>query len=522
MTRACPNQGVAQAILLGKRHLASRMLGTMASAPDKTHYDLCVLGAGPAGFAAAMRAHDLGKRVLLVEKATLGGAGLHAGALSSKTMWHLSNDYALACRKDRGFSAENVTVSYASVMDQVRTAVSERRHILTRQLHALCEPNAKGGEVDLAQGTAKFVTPHAVEVVDKAGTARRFEADFFLVATGSSPRVPAGIEVDGQRVVTSDQIEDFPDFPKSMVVVGAGVVGCEYAAVFGNFGHTKINVIDRQPRILPFEDEDVAEVVARSFGQIGIRIHKESSLISLRAVGDHVEYVIADPSGKQETLEVERALISIGRAPNTASLGLEAIGVKLTKGGGIDVVGTQSTTVPHIYAAGDTTMDVALVNVAELEGRHAAERMFGQNPRPIRYEALSAIYFLKPEVAAVGLNETQAKQQKIPYRVGVLHNRLISRNIAMRSTEGFIKLLCSPDDPQRVLGLRVVGPHASSTIQGIAFLIDKDGTVDDIDHCVHPHPAITEGVQECARLLLGRSMHKLDVFGADFLRCDEG
>ena len=196
----------------------------MASAPDKTRYDLCVIGAGPAGFAAAMRAHDLGKRVLLIEKDKLGGAGLHAGALSSKTMWHLSNDYALACRKDRGFSSENVTVSYASVMEQVRTAVSERRHILTRQLHALCEPNAKGGEVDLAQGTATFVTPHAVEVVDKDGTARRFEADFFLVATGSSPRVPAGIEVDGERIVTSDQIEDFPDFPKSMVVVGAGVV----------------------------------------------------------------------------------------------------------------------------------------------------------------------------------------------------------------------------------------------------------------------------------------------------------
>ena len=407
-------------------------------------------------------------------------------------------------------------------MEQVRTAVTERRDILTRQLIELCEPNAIGGEVDLARGTAKFVSPHAIEVDVGDGSPQRFDADFFLVATGSKPRIPAGIDVDGERIVTSDQIEDFPDFPASMVVVGAGVVGCEYAAVFGNFGRTKINIIDRQPRILPFEDEDVADVVATSFGKIGIQIHKESSLVSLRTVDDHVEYVIADPSGKTETLKVERALISIGRAPNTASLGLEAIGVKLTKGGGIDVSGTQSTTVPHIYAAGDTTMDVALVNVAELEGRHAAERMFGLAPPPIRYEALSAIYFLKPEIAAVGLNETQAKQRKIPYRVGVLQNRLICRNIAMRSTEGFIKLLSSRDDPQRVLGLRVVGPHASSTIQGIAFLIDKNGTVDDIDHCVHPHPAITEGVQECARMLLGRSVHKVSVFGTDYLRRGEG
>lgn len=498
------------------------MLARMASAPDKARYDLCVLGAGPAGFAAAMRAHDLGKRVLVVEKGKLGGAGLHAGALSSKTMWHLSNDYALACRKDRGFTADNVRVSYASVMEQVRNAVAERRDILTRQLGELNEPNAMGGEVDLARGTAKFVSAHAVEVVNEEGVVSRFEADHFLVATGSKPRVPPGIEVDGKRIVTSDEIEDFDDFPKSMVIVGAGVVGCEYAAIFGNFGSTKISVIDRQPRILPFEDEDVAEVVAKSFGEVGIHIHKESSLVSLKNMGDHVEYVIADPSGRQETLKVERALISVGRAPNTASLGLEAIGVKLEKGGGIEVDSTRSTTVPHIYAAGDTTMDVALVNVAELEGRHAAERMFGLDPAPIRYEALSAIYFLKPEVAAVGLNETQAKKLGIPYRVGVIHNRLISRNVAMRCTEGFIKLLTSRDEPQRVLGLRVVGPHASSTIQGIAFLIDKNGTLDDIDRCVHPHPAITEGVQECARILLGRSVHKLDVFGSDFLRCGEG
>ena len=494
----------------------------MAFAPDKPRYDLCVLGAGPAGFAGAMRAHDLGKRVLLVEKGRLGGAGLHAGALSSKTMWHLSNDYALACRKDRGFSAENVTVSYASVMEQVRTAVAERRDILTRQLNHLCEPNQFGGEVDLARGTARLTSPDGIEVRAEDGTLTHFEADNILIATGSSPRVPDGIEVDGEQIVTSDQIEEFPDFPESMVVVGAGVVGCEYAAVFGNFGRTKIHIIDRQPRILPFEDEDVAEVVARSFKNIGIHIHRESRLVSLRRVDKHVEYVIADRDGKEETVKVERALISIGRAPNTASLGLEEIGVKMTKGGGIDVDGTRSTSHPHIYAAGDTTMDVALVNVAELEGRHAAERMFGLCPSPIRYEALSAIYFLKPEVAAVGLNETQAKLRGIPYRVGVLHNRLISRNIAMRSTEGFIKLLSSREDPQRVLGLRVVGPHASSTIQGIAFLIDKNATVDDIDHCVHPHPAITEGVQECARMLLGRSVHKVDVFGSDYLRRGEG
>lgn len=482
---------------------------------EAVRYDLCVVGAGPAGYAGAMRAHDLGKRVLIVEKDRVGGAGLHAGALSSKTMWHLSNDYALACRTDRGFRARGIEVSYQDVMQSVRSAVRERREIMTRQIKSLEAPSSCGGTVELRRGTARFLDPHTIEVLGKDGARTRHSADSFLIATGSTPRIPDGIEVDGEFVVTSDQIEDFPDFPRSLVVVGAGVVGCEYATVFGNFGRTKVHIIDRQPRILPFEDDDVADTVATCLRNMGVYIHRESKLVSLRQVGGQVEYVVADPTGGEERIRVERALISVGRVPNTAGLGLEEIGVRLEKNGGVEVSNTQSTTVPSIYAAGDATMDIALVNVAELEGRHAAERMFGLDPQPIRYEALSAIYFLKPEVAAVGLNEMQARARGIPYRVGILRNSLISRNIAMRSTDGFIKLLASCDEPSRVLGLRVVGPEASSTIQGIAFLIDQNATLDDIDRCVHPHPAITEGVQECARIVLGRSIHKLDVFGAD-------
>ena len=229
----------------------------------------------------------------------------------------------------------------------------------------------------------------------------------------------------------------------------------------------------------------------------------------------------ANAAGHRQKIRVERALISVGRVPATRGLGLEEIGVSIERSGGIEVRNTQSTTVPNIWAAGDATMDLALVNVAELEGRHAVERMFGLDPAPIRYEALSAIMFLMPEVASVGLNELQAQKKQVPYRVSVLHNSLNARNIAMRSTDGFIKLLASRGAPARVLGLRVVGPMASSTIQGIAFLIEQRATLEDIDFCVHPHPAITEGVQECARILLGRSIHKADVF-SDLLRAGEG
>lgn len=479
-------------------------------------FDLCVLGAGPAGYAAAMRAHDLGKTVALVERGAIGGAGVHSGALSSKTLWHLSNDYAIAKLTDRGYKADGgLVVSYPSVTQSMRTAVTERQALLERQLERLAD------RVTLVRGTARFLTPNAVEVRAADGSLRKIEAKHFVVATGSKPRIPDGIEVDGDVVVTSDQIESFKRFPESMVIVGAGVVGCEYATIFANFGWTKISIIDRQPRILPFEDEDVAEVVARNFEAAGVVIHRSSRLESLAVENGRVKYVITNAEGKTETLCVEKALVSIGRVPNTRELGLEAIGVKLDKNGGIVVENTRST-VPNIYAAGDVTMDIALVNVAELEGRYAVESMFGLSPRPIHYEALSAIMFLRPEVASVGLNEMQARAKKIPYRVGVVSNRLVNRNIAMRATSGFVKLLAAKES-SKILGLRVVGAQASSTIQGIAFLIHMGAKLEDIDHCVHPHPAIPEAVQECARMLLGRSVLKPEVFGQDgLLRCGEG
>ena len=488
-----------------------------------SRYDLAILGAGPAGYAAAMRAHDLGKRVLLVERGRVGGTGIHAGALSSKTMWHLSNDYALVSRTDRGYRVRDVDITYAAVMDAVRSAVDERRASLELQLERLTAPGERGGRVTLVRGDARFLSPTSIEVRAADGTLSRFDADNTLVATGSIPRTPPGIEVDGEHVITSDHIERLPDFPESMLVVGAGVIGCEYATIFANFRKTRINILDRQPRILPFEDEDVAAVVSDNFERLGVTIHREAKLESLRVKDGMVEYVICDRDGTHCTpIRVERALVSIGRAPNTASLGLREIGVELDKSGGLVVDGTRSTTVPNIYGAGDATMDIALANVAELEARHAVERMFGLTPHPIRYEALSAIMFLAPEVASVGLNEQQAKERKVPYRVSVVGNALINRNIAMRDTHGFIKLLASRDMPGKVLGLRVVGPQASSTIQGIAFLIDQGATVEDIDYCVHPHPAITEGVQEAARLLLGRSIHKTHVFGPRLLRLGEG
>ena len=465
-----------------------------------SEYDLCILGAGPAGYAAAMRAHDLGKRVALVEASKVGGAGLHNGALSSKTMWHLANDYARACRVGRGFEAQNVDLSYRSVIAAVHDAVRERNQLLTEQLGRLSDAG-----IELIRGRGRFVSPNRVQAATESGPLD-IDATNFLIATGSTPRKPEGVEIDGKCIVTSDHIESWDKFPESLVILGSGVIGCEYATIFGHYGRTKIFMIDRRDRILPFEDNDVSACVAKSFEGMGVTIHGGAKLKSLTSDGTSVRYEL-ECKGELQSYEVERALVSIGRVPNIANLGLEAAGVTLKERGGILTESTR-TKVPHIYAAGDATMDVALANVAELEGRHAVEAMFSKTPTSIDYRSLSTIMFLDPEVASVGLGEKQAQDQGIPYRVASVDNSLISRNIAMRNTVGFIKLLASPDN--HIPGLRVVGPQASSCIQGIAILIQLGGKLEDIAACVHPHPAVTEGVQECARMLLGRSILKAE------------
>jgi len=215
---------------------------------------------------------------------------------------------------------------------------------------------------------------------------------------------------------------------------------------------------------------------------------------------------------------VERVLLAVGRAPATDDLGLDIAGVQVAAGGSITVEGTR-TSAPHVWAAGDTTADVMLANMAEIEARHAVEDMFGLAPPPIHYEAQSAIFFFRPEVASVGLNEQMARAAGIPYRAAVVSAALVRRNVAMRASEGFVKLLAHRDG--RLLGLRVVGPQAGSCIQGVALLIAGGGTLADLDRCVHPHPAVTEGVQEAARLLLGRSLYTPDAVG-DLCRVVDG
>lgn len=464
-------------------------------------YDLVVIGAGPSGYAAAMRALDFKKKVLLIEKGNVGGAGVTNGALSSKTWWELSREAAGFRKNLKRYNIKAPSIDYKEIQGEVRKAVEERMSMLDEHMHFL--RNSK--LLTFKTGTAKLISQHEVEITN--GRDREVAVtDYIILATGSRPRHLPELPIDEKTIMTSEGIENMEDFPESMVIVGAGVIGCEYATIFSGFGRTKVHLIDKGDRILPFEDDDVVKVIERNMENNGVLIHRNSRLVRMEVKNNRVEYELEYNDGAKEIFNVEKALVSIGRTPNYEDLWDDNVEIQISKRG-IEDNDTQ-TNVSNIYAVGDITADISLVNVGELEGRYAVEKIFGNPLRKLVYENISTIMFLSPEVAGVGLNETQAAEKGIDYKVVTLDYSCIPRAIAKRNTQGFIKLMVTNDDQMKILGMKVVGNHASSAIQAVALLISMDKGIEELAECVHPHPSITEGIQECVRMLLGKSLFK--------------
>ncbi len=474
------------------------------------HFDLIVIGGGPSGYAGAMRALDFGKKVLLIERRKLGGAGVHDGVLSSKTLW----EYSMKISAIREMIPE-YKVNFKEMVKTVNEAIFERKTQMT--VHSQLLQNSTQRLFYYEKGSASFLDKNTVEIKKEDGTSKRVSADYFLIATGSRPRIPNNITVDEKTIITSDGVKNLKDIPKSMVVLGAGVIGCEFATIFSNLGQTKVNLIDKADRILPFEDADVATVVTESLVQHGATVHSGSSLKRMEIKNGEVEYELEYKDGRKEIIHVEKALVSIGRVANVENMGLENAGVKLNERGSIWDDDTQ-TNISNIFVAGDATTEIALVNVGEREARHAVVRMFGPTVKPLTYKNISTIMFLNPEVAAVGMSEQDLVAKNIPHKVVKLDYTTNARAIAMRKTKGFFKIIVTNDNGMRILGMRVVGEHASSAIQGVAYLIHTNQGIRELAEMMHPHPSIIEGVQECLRMLLNKSIYKPYIFN-DRLKC---
>lgn len=482
---------------------------------SETKYDLVVIGGGPAGYAAAMRAIDFGKKVCLIEKAKVGGAGVYHGALSSKTLWELSQRVKNVNETIVSLGRDRFELSWEEVKKTLEEAIFERKFQYSCHIKLL-----KTNRADLftyARGYGKIVDPHTVTVTKEDGTVEEYTTEYITICTGSTPRTLPNIVTDEKIIMSSDGIDQIEDFPKSLVIVGAGVIGCEYATIFSNFGKTKVYLIDRSDHILPFEDDDISKMIAKNLERHGVTIHHKASLDRMEIIDGEVEYEITC-DGKKEIIRVEKALLSIGRVPNIKNIGMEELGIGMGKSGRHIGDDDTQTNIPNIFAAGDVSGRIALVNMGEIEARHSVERMFGGKTERLSYDNVCTIMFLEPEVAAVGMNEKQCIEQNIPVKVVKLDYSVMARAIAMRKTQGFFKIIVTNDEEMQILGMRAVGEHASSAIQAVALLIKTKQGIAELAELVHPHPSIVEGVQECVRMLMNKSIFKSSVF-KDKLAC---
>lgn len=480
------------------------------------NFDLIVIGGGPAGYAAAMRGIDFGKKVCLIEMDRVGGAGVYNGALTSKTLWELSKRVSDMNNTLKSCGRSPIDMPWADVQRTLNEAIFERKFQYSCHIKLL-QTETMNKLLHYERGEGSLVSKNEVKI-SHDGKEKIVHGENIVLATGSRPRTIPNIEVDEKHILTSDGIDNITDYPESLVIVGAGVIGCEYATIFSNFGKTKVYLIDRQDRILPFEDPDISQMVAKNLEDQGVVIHHNANLDRLQYKDGKIEYELKYKDGSSEVIQVEKAMLSIGRVPNIESLKIENAGVSMSKRGRHIGDDDTQTNIPNIYAVGDVSGRIALVNMGEIEARHAVEKAFSESVERLSYDNVCTIMFLKPEVAAVGINEQQCIEQNIPVKIVKVDYSVIARAIAMRKTQGFFKIIVSNDDEMKILGMRVVGEHASTAIQAVGLLIKTQAPIEILAELVHPHPSIVEGIQECVRMLLNKSIFKSSVF-KDKLAC---
>lgn len=482
---------------------------------DKT-YDLVVIGSGPAGFAAASRALDYGMSVCLIEGNNLGGTGVINGVLTSKTMYELSMDYSVAARIDRGYRAGTLAVNYNEVKKTIIQAAKEKQYQMLSQIETFSPDKHSQGSIVLENGWASFIDAHTVRITGGEDGEKNISGKDFIIATGSRPRQYPGLEVDGKRIITSDHILDLVKFPERMLIIGSGIIGCEFATIFSNFNQTEVHLLDRAKRVLPSEDDDISDFVSDNLENNGVIIHHTATLREIKKHDNYLEVILDYDSGNSKVFEVDVALIAIGRELNTDNLGLEKIGIEVSNKGSLlinnNCILQNSDDICNIYAAGDITGHMQLYSIAEYQGRLAVEKITDSPNYIADYSHMSTLMFFKPEVAAVGANEKMLKAKKIPYKAAYYSNKLVNRAIAMRSTGGFVKILVSNDEKQNILGMRAAGPQASSFIVSAAHLISKGSSLQEALNIFYPHPSLPEGIQECLRSLNNRSIYKPKAF----------
>lgn len=462
-----------------------------------TEIDVLVIGAGPGGYVAAIRAAQLGKSVAVVERGSVGGVCLNVGCIPSKAMIHASHTYAHAKSSSAmGITVENVKVDFSKVQ--------EWKAGIVKQLTGGVSSLFKGNKIQLIEGEALFVSENEVRVFH-GYEVNRYKFNHCIIATGSRPiELPAF--PFGKRVLSSTEALSLNEIPKSMVVIGGGYIGIELGSVYARFG-TQVTILEGSDQILPGFEAEMTRLVERKLKKNNVEIYTKALAQGMEETENGV-VVKAEVKGEAKSFEAEYVLVTVGRRPNTDELGLRDIGMELTDRGFIVVDKQGRTNIPNVYAIGDIVAGPALAHKASYEGKVAAEVIAG-HPAEVDYKAIPAVVFSDPEIASVGLSEKEAKEKGIDYVAGLFPFAANGRALSVNEGEGFVKVIAEKGTGL-VLGAQIVGPDASNIIAEIALAIEMGATLEDIELTIHAHPTLAEVTMEAAELALGRPIHVLN------------
>lgn len=462
-----------------------------------TEVEVLVIGGGPGGYVAAIRAAQLGKKVTLVDKDELGGVCLNRGCIPSKALISASKHYESAHEMDSmGISVEGIKVDFQKVQEWKQGIVNK----LTGGVESLL----KGNGVQIVPGEALFVNEREVRVVNNYDV-NRFRFEHCIIATGSRP-----IELKafpyGKRVLSSTEALGLNEIPKKLVVIGGGYIGVELGSTFAKFG-TQVTILEGSDAILPGFEKRLTQPVSKKLKKNNVEIHTKALAQSVKEENDQVT-VTAEIKGETKEFTADYVLVTVGRRPNTDELGLEAVQMKMTERGLIRVDAQCRTNVPNVYAIGDIVDGPALAHKASYEGKVAAEAIAG-HASAVDYQVIPAVVFSDPEIASVGFNEEEAKEKGYEVKVGKFPFAVNGRAMSLNHTEGFVQVIAEKDS-DIVLGVQIVGPEASDLIAEAGLAIEMGATLEDIALTIHAHPTLGEVVMEAAETALGQGVHTIN------------
>lgn len=462
-------------------------------------YDVLVIGAGPGGYVAAIRASQLGLKTAIVDKEWLGGVCLNVGCIPSKSL--LKNaEVAHTLRergKDFGFSFENLQLDFAAAVKRSRT-VSDR---LVKGVSFLMRKN----NIEVLMGSARLTARDTVAVTAADGSVKTITATNIILATGAHPMLIPGVTADGERVLTYWEAILQERQPESVVIIGAGAIGLEFATIWSAYG-VQVTIVEMLPRILPLEDEEISAELAKALKKRGIQLLTDAKVQQIEKVDGGVKVLVAAADG-EKTLEAEQVLVAIGFKPNSAGLGLEEIGVQLSPRGFIEVDDRLATNVPGIWAIGDVTGKLLLAHVASAQGIVCAENIAGVETVKLDYAMMPRATYCQPQVASFGYTEAQAKEKGYEIKVGRFNFIANGKALGLGEREGFAKIITDAKYGE-ILGAHLIGPEVSELLPELTLAQRMELTTAEIARNVHAHPTLSEVLMEAAEAAEGHSIHQ--------------